>query len=283
LRSILLLVLSFLCLVANAAAPAGQSEFLFDGWEGPAIKVRLFLPDGYTGNSPVVFVLHGASRDATRYFEDWSAAGQAHGLIVVVPEFNAKDFPRSAAYNLGNVFEARSGTVNRRSTWSFSVLEPLFDHVLNLTGGEQDAYTLYGHSAGSQFVHRFLYYMPDARVKRAIAANAGWYTMPEFGIEYPYGLEGSTVGASQLRGTLGRELVILLGDADIDTEAEKLRKTPEAELQGENRLVRGHTMYRVGKAKALELGVPFNWRLQEVPGAGHVNQQMTEAAAALVN
>lgn len=41
-------------------------------------------------------------------------------------------------------------------------------------------------------------------------------------------------------------------------------------------------MYRVGRAKATELDVPFNWQLQVVPGAGHVNQQMTGAAAALV-
>lgn len=281
-RFIPVLVIALLSLAASAATPAGQTDFVFTDWNGPAIRVRMFLPDDYSADTPVVIVMHGASRDATRYFSDWSAAGAEHGLIVVVPEFNAVDFPGSAAYNLGNVFNTTSHAVNPRSKWSFSALEPLFDQVLRMTDGEQVGYTLYGHSAGSQFVHRYLYHVPEARALRAIAANAGWYTMPEFGIDYPYGLEHSGVTEQQLREALSQQMVILLGDRDIDTEADKLRKTPEAELQGKNRLSRGHTMYRVGKAKAIELDVQFNWRLQVVPGAGHVNQQMTGAAAALV-
>ena len=62
-----------------------------------------------------------------------------------------------------------------------------------------------------------------------------------------------------------------------------LRKTPEAELQGKHRYDRGHTFYRVARAKAGELGVGFGWRLVEVPGAGHSNAEMTPAAALLVD
>ena len=50
-------------------------------------------------------------------------------------------------------------------------------------------------------------------------------------------------------------------------EDDSLRKTPEAELQGPHRLDRGHAFYRVAWAKAEDLGVDFNWRLQEVPVA----------------
>ena len=225
--------------------------------------------------------MHGASRDAARYFDDWRRAADEHSLVIVVPKFSDNDFPESAGYNLGNRVTA-NGVANARDHWSFAAIEPLFDDVVDRIGGAQAMYTLYGHSAGSQFVHRFLYYMPEARVELAIAANAGWYTMPEYGVEYPYGLENAGVGEDELKAALARPMVLLLGDADIDPQASKLRKTPEAELQGANRFMRGQTMFRVARAKALELNTDFNWSLQVVPGAGHVNAQMAPAAAALI-
>ena len=45
-----------------------------------------------------------------------------------------------------------------------------FVTVKAATGNRSERYHLYGHSAGAQFVHRFLYFMPDARVAKAVAA-----------------------------------------------------------------------------------------------------------------
>ncbi len=278
---VLLLLLLATVAAAGSAPMPGASAFSFTGWAGPALPVRLYLPEGLAADTPVVIVMHGASRDADRYFDDWREVADEYNLIVVVPAFGAADFPKSAAYNLGNRVAANGQAIPQEG-WSFAAIEPLFDEVVARVGGAQTGYSLYGHSAGSQFVHRFLYYMPQARVQRAIAANAGWYTVPEFGIEYPYGLEHAGVSEEQLEVALARRLVLLLGDADIDTNASKLRKTPEAELQGANRFMRGHTMFRVASAKARELETDFNWSLQVVPGAGHVNAQMTAAAAKLL-
>lgn len=247
------------------------------------MRTRLFLPDGYTPETPVVIVMHGASRDAERYFDDWSSAGAERGFIVVVPEFTAEDFPRSAAYNLGNVIDPDTGHPTPRDAWTYSAIEPLFDAVAGRIGGRQDGYTLYGHSAGAQFVHRFLYFVPDARVTLAIAANAGWYTMPIPGEDWPYGLRGTGLDDANLDRALARPLVLLLGEDDNDPAADKLRKTPEAELQGAHRYMRGQTMHRVGAAQADARDVAFGWRVQAVPGAGHVNALMTAPAAALVH
>ena len=268
---------------ADPAAGSGDVTFEFGGWAGPPIPVHLFVPDAVDADTPIVVVMHGASREADRYYNDWRIEAGKLGLIVVVPYFSREDFPRSAHYNLGHVFEPETGKPRSAESWTFAVIEPLFDTVVERLGGRQTQYTLFGHSAGSQFLHRFLYYVPDARVKTAIAANAGWYTMPDFGVRYPYGLAGSGVGEDVLAGYFARDLVVLLGDADTLREDEDLRKTPEAELQGPHRLARGHTFYRVARAKAEALGVEFNWRLQEVPGAGHSNAEMTPAAALLVD
>lgn len=276
------LVLLVLATAAHASPPSGDVTFDFDNWSGPPIPVRLFVPDTADAGTAIVIVMHGASREAERYYTDWRAEAQQHGFIVVVPYFSREDFPRSTHYNLGHVFDRNSRAARPSSAWTFAAIEPLFDAVVEKVGGNQAHYTMFGHSAGSQFLHRFLYYVPEARVKRAIAANAGWYTMPDFGVKYPYGLAGSGVSEKTLAGYFGRDLIVLLGDADTVREDEDLRKTPEAELQGRHRYDRGHTFYRVARAKAADLGAAFGWRLVEVPGATHSNAEMTPAAALLV-
>jgi len=269
--------------VRAAGGPAaGEYEFRFDGWDGPTISVRLFVPAAATPDTPLVIVMHGWSRDAERYFRDWSALGEEQGFIIVVPHFPVEDFPLAEHYNLGHVFDEGSRQLRPQQQWTFAAIEVLFDEVVTRTGSAQTEYTLYGHSAGSQFVHRFLYYMPEARVRCYIAANAGWYTMPDFDTEYPYGLEDSGIDENRLRAAMQKNVVILLGREDLDQMDPTLRNTPEAKRQGKNRLARGLSMFSVAKASAEELGVDLKWRLAIVENAGHVNAQMAPAAAQLV-
>ena len=127
-----------------------------------------------------------------------------------------------------------------------------------------------------------MYFVPDARVSTFIAANAGWYTMPDFSIEYPYGLKASGINEDELPRIFSEPLILLQGRADTDVNADKLRKTPEAQRQGPNRLTRGLTMYRDAKASAEKLGTSFNWQVFVIKGADHDNAKMAPAAAALV-
>lgn len=259
-----------------------EAEWTFSNWAGPSIPVRTYVPVLRNESTPIVVVMHGASRAAPRYYDDWKTLAEAQGFIVVVPYLSEEHFPGSERYNLGHVFDPDTGEIRPRENWTFSFVEPLFDDVVQRIGGAQSSYVLYGHSAGSQFVHRFMYYVPEARASRFIAANAGWYTFPDFNIEYPYGLLNGGITEDALPGVFSRELILLQGDADTDVNADKLRKTPEAERQGPNRLARGLTMYRVGKASAEQLGVEFNWQQRIVDGADHSNAKMAPAAASLI-
>jgi hypothetical protein len=45
---------------------------------------------------------------------------------------------------------------------------------------------MFGHSAGAQFVTRFVTFMPQHR-PIAVAANAGWYTTLDDLVEFPTG------------------------------------------------------------------------------------------------
>ena len=267
---------------ASVGTAPGEHELVFTDWPGPEIAVHLFVPDELKADTPIVFVMHGWSREAKRYFNDWTALAKEQNFVVVVPHFPVSDFRGSNDYNLGHVFEERGGDMRPREEWTFSVIEHLFDDIVARLGGVQSEYTLYGHSAGSQFVHRYLYYVPDARVNRYIAANAGWYTMPDFDTEYPYGLEDAAIDEAGLRAAFAKDMVLLLGREDTDFNDPDLRNTPEAKRQGKNRLARGLTMYYVAKTNAEKIGAELNWRVVVVEGADHNNAKMAPTAATLI-
>lgn len=280
------LILAFTLTSANAADPGdlapGEHKYVFSGWQGPALDVRVFVPHGVTEETPILMVMHGWSRAAQRYFDDWKVLGGAQEFIVVVPHFPVEQFPSSYHYNLGHVFEEKSDKMRSADSWTFAAIEPLFDDVVSRSASQQKEYTLYGHSAGSQFVHRFLYYMPEARVKTYLAANAGWYTMPDFDTEYPYGLKHAAIDDDKLRTAFAKELVLLLGREDTDFTDPDLRNTPEAKRQGKNRLARGLTMYYVAKTNAAKMNADLKWRVLVVEGADHNNSKMAPAAAKLI-
>lgn len=267
-----------------AARPEPDPErgrFVFSGWDGPPLPVWYQLPEIVTPATRVVIVMHGVNRDADRYRDEWSGLARANGFILIVPEFGNADFPGSGGYNTGFFAEA-DGTPRPRSRWSFAAIEPLFDAVRQRFGTDVARYTLYGHSAGAQFVHRFVMFMPEARIERAITANAGWYTMPDPATPFPYGTRDAPITQQGLARALGKPLTVLLGTADTDTAHPDLRKTDEANRQGPHRLARGQRFYAEGQALAARLAAPFGWTIAFVPGVGHSNALMAQAAARLV-
>ena len=268
---------------APATLPRGTSDFTFADWQGPAIKVWSFVPDGIDpATAPILIVMHGVNRDADRYLAQWSEPAQACGFIAIAPEFARDAFPTSREYNLGHIAERGETNLRPRERWSFAAIEPLFDAVVARLGGSQQGYTLYGHSAGSQFVHRFLLTQRPPRALRFLAANAGWYTLPTFAIEYPFGLAGTDLGEADLNAALGRDLVILLGTRDTDANDPNLNTSPGAMMQGEHRFARGQYFFGSGQEMARRQGWNFGWSLREVAGVAHDNGGMAHTAGALV-
>ena len=208
----------------------GSSQIVFSGWSGPKLPVFVHKPQTAGANSRILFVMHGVNRDADRYRDEWAGLAVKHRFIVIVPEFSRSDFPGAASYNTG-FFAEEDGTLRPRTRWSFAAIEPLFDETRRRFGTAAERYSLYGHSAGAQFVHRFVMFMPEARIEQAIAANAGWYTMPDPALAFPYGVEGAPVAPDTLKAVLAKPLTVLLGTADTDRADPNLRKTPEADAQ----------------------------------------------------
>lgn len=261
--------------------PPGAGAFRFAGDRGrPPINVYYHRPPELPDTAPVIFVMHGVKRDADVYRDTWSAAAGRHGFLLFCPEFSKAGYPRRA-YQLGNLVDAGKRPLPE-GEWSFGEIEDLFDAVRGATGNTSAGYRIYGHSAGAQFVHRMTLFMPWARFETAVAANAGWYTMPEFGGRFPYGLRRSPATPETLGRAFGRRLVVLLGERDTDASDPHLRNSSRAKRQGESRLERGRAFHAAARAGAGKLGVPLNWELQTVPGAAHLDHQMAPTAARIL-
>ncbi|MDD5563820.1 MAG: hypothetical protein PHQ91_08915 [Thermoanaerobaculaceae bacterium] len=276
-------------LLAQPAAPplaAGKGSFVFQDAAvnaGRPITVWYYRPAGSGPDSDVLFVMHGVNRDAGRYLDEWIDVAGRHRAVLLCPEFSEADWPEDINYNLGNVFQTidesgRAAGPQSEARWSFSLLDPIFDSVVARLSLRARGYLLYGHSAGAQFVHRLLFFKPDAKVKRAVSANAGWYMLPDRAVPFPYGLKGTSVGEDAVRKALGMPLTILLGEEDVDSNHKWLRKTPEAMRQGANRFERGQYYFAEARKIAGALGTAFGWRLVTAPGVAHHDKQMVPFA-----
>jgi hypothetical protein len=215
-----------------------------------------------------------------RYRNQWQPHAESRKFLLVVPEFDSRNFSEYQ-YQRGNLGDADGRTIEK-NRWTFHAIERLFDVVRSAAGLRASRYSLYGHSAGAQFVHRFVLFMPEARYERAIAANAGWYTMPTFETSFPYGLAETLATEADLKRVMGRELVVMLGKEDTDASDPDLRATERARAQGVNRLARGENFYRTAVTSAARLGVALRWRRIVVRDAGHSNREMAEAAVAIL-
>jgi hypothetical protein len=259
--------------------PEGSSNFQFVERIGPATRsmtVWTHRPRSMGPSTKIVFVMHGLNRDGRRYRNQWRSHAEQSGFLLLVPEFDAATFS-TGAYQRGNLVTA-DGTPLPRDEWSFGIIERIFDAVRSGLRLRTASYSLYGHSAGAQFVHRFVLFMPESRCSLAIAANSGWYTLPDLEADFPYGLRGAPATEESLRRALGKNLIVLIGEEDTDSMDPNLRNTKRARAQGSTRLARAQTFYEAATAVSARLRAPLRWRYVPVRGAAHSNQQMSEAA-----
>lgn len=254
----------------------GTSKFLFQDALGRTIPVWYDCPEQCTSQTPVLIVMHGIKRNAEEYRESWITHARAKHAFLLVPEFSREQFPSVDQYNYGDLFTS-SGELNPKEQWSFTAIEKIFD-VVKQSVLIAPTYHIYGHSAGAQFLHRFIFFIPETRIARAVVANSGFYTMPRDDVAFPYGLKNTPITRAELTQVFAKPVTILLGEADTDPNATNLSRTAEANAQGANRLERGKSFYATAQQVAAELATPFNWQIAFVPNVGHDNGGMAKSA-----
>ncbi len=269
--------------IEPVAISPGIGSFLFNQFPGGVYQpliVHYFWPKTLEEDAPIVFVMHGLLRDGERYRDGWKQLADKHSFLLIAPEFHHESYPDVEDYNLAGLLDQTvDNKFSPRQNWAFARIERLFEAIQLSTPFVAERFGIYGHSAGAQFVHRLVLFYPEASFEFAVAANAGWYTLPCRNTRFPYGLAEAPVCNVRLARALKQRLIILLGEEDNDERHHSLRRSPEALEQGEHRLERGHFFVETGRLAAERLAVPFGWKIETVPKAKHCDSQMSTAAA----
>lgn len=260
-----------------------QGVVTFDSYaplSAKPVKVYYNIPTGKSRISmPILIVMAGVERNAADYRNAWVTDSDAKGFMVFAPEFTTTYYPGSSNYNQGGIFNG--SIVRPEAEWTFSLIEALFDFIRDDLGSNRENYDLWGHSAGGQFVHRYVLFKPDARIDRAVAANPGWYTVPDLAVGWPYGLLSSPATSATLTKAFAQHLVVQLGTSDTNANDPNLDHNAAADLQGLTRYARGQYFWNV--ANGTKAGYPaFNWEKREVAGVAHEYRKMATDAAKLL-
>jgi len=260
--------------------PAGTAE--------KPLNMRLWYarPQRITPDTPVVLVMHGGARDADNYRDSWGSYAERYNVLVVAPEVSQADFPTGWGYQTGNWVspdssstDASKGHRNPPEESSFAAVDRAFDQLRERFGLNATEYDIWGHGSGAQFVTRMIMLYPQARVRTAVAANAGNYTFPDWTLPLRYGLQNTGIEPEDLKAAYAHHLVIMLGTADNDPSHRLLSRLEIARAQGPHRLAKGRNFYALNQQWAEKLDTPYNWELRTVYGIGHSGRQMAESGA----
>lgn len=275
---------------------AEASRIRFKSRDGHILTAYTYRATGFSvSDGPIVFVIHGAARNAIDYLRRFMPIAERHGALAIAPEFPESIYgPGSDRFTLvvgkkkppyTNTY--RAGEWRTRDDYLYSEIEHLFEAIrLELNSGES-TYRIWGHSAGGQFVHRMMTFRSDARIASAVTVNAGFYTLPAYGdgsnsnYFMPYGLQGTPLKTDDVKRLLQAPLVVLVGELDTETgkESKSVRDSNAANFQGPNRRQRAEFYYRMGEQEAHRLGLNFGWRFAVVPGSGHNARKVGPSAA----
>ncbi|MFB1040386.1 MAG: T9SS type A sorting domain-containing protein, partial [Polaribacter sp.] len=208
-----------------------------------------------------------------------------HGFMVIAPEFTSANYPGLGDnYNMSNIFDDGDNpsleTFNDKSEWTFSTLDPLFDYVKVAASNIRETYNAWGHSGGAQFLHRFVTYLPNSKLDIAVCSNAGWYTVAEYGVSFPYGIDNGQLPTTDLINAFSKKLIVHLGKNDTNSDPNSgIRRNAVVDAQqGIHRFERGQYFFNTSQATAQNMEVTFNWEKYEVAGIGHQAQLMANDA-----
>ena len=267
------LYLSFFCF------PAKLDKFTYNVWDKPDLDVYYHLPEIINDETKILFVIHGNSRNADNYLNTWIKLAKDKNYAIFAPHFKRSQF---ISFNTLQMSTSSGRIRNEANLYLNNSIDLLFDHIKPLFDLSQDSYDIYGHSAGAQFVHRYLLFSKSPKVNKAVAANAGWYTFLD-GSNFPYGINNPPIDFSSQNviNFLNMDLHIHIGSADTDISS-SVNQSEGANSQGLNRFQRANNFFNYTTKIVEENDLNYNWSFLVVDGVAHSNSRMSKAAAEVI-
>ena len=268
---ILLFILSF---TTNLFA-AKLDKFTFTSWNKPDLDVFYHLPKTINNDTKILFVVHGNTRNADDYLNSWIRLTKDKNIAIFAPHFKRSSF---ISFNTLQMSTSNGKIRTDTDLYLHNSIDTLFKYIKTKFKLNDKLYDIYGHSAGAQFVHRYLLMSDNPSVNKAVAANAGWYTFLN-GADFPYGVKNPPISLtdSNVKKFLSTNLYILIGTNDIDVDS-SINKSKGAQKQGINRLQRAKNFFTYTESIVEQNNLEFKWKYQAVPGAPHSNKVMSKAA-----
>lgn len=303
-RFFLYLILIYLCIGIHANAPssicipflsmentggyrliAGEGMFTYKDYQPFAnrpIDVHYYIPSsGNPQKMPVVFVFEGGDRGYDYLLEAWKHEAEKYQFMLFIPHFDLQNYPLSDYQEVG-IMNKDHTKVHPKEEQTPILIDKIFEYIRLHSGNQRKGYMLYGHSAGGQFVQRFMLFHNSPYVEKAVIGSPGWYTFPDTHQDFPYGISNIPfLTSEEVKSYLAKPVILQLATGDTIRES-FLRKTPEAELQGKNRYERGKSFYQYLHKVAVKHNWPCNWQKIEVQGIGHNSIDMGRQAVSIL-
>ncbi|NER15721.1 hypothetical protein GWK10_00770 [Spongiivirga citrea] len=270
--------------------------------ERRAIQIFYHKPKNFTTESKILIVVPGAGRNGDSYRDAWIEESEKYGVLVISPKYPEnyyafKDYHLGGLISNPNMRESITYANNSNNvtldedkfsfeintdakTLLFDDFDRIFELVVEATNSNQTTYDIFGHSAGGQILHRFVLFYPENKANHIIAANSGFYTMPDTSTALPFGIKDTHLNEENLKVSFKNKLVVYLGAQDDENETGgTLLRSATVDKQGLGRLSRGKHFYEFAEELSKNMNTPFNWSINVVPNSGHDHRKMGDAAA----
>jgi predicted alpha/beta superfamily hydrolase len=253
-----------------------QATFAY--WDKPDVEIFYITPEEINEDTKVLFVIHGNSRNAEDYLSAWIPHIKNKNVIVAAPQFNKANFSNffllEMAESSGNVNKDKSKYINNSISLFFNYIKSKFSLDI-------ETYSMFGHSAGAQFTHRYMLLSKDKRISNAVVANAGWYTFIS-NADFPYGIKSSPIIISDehLRWFMSNKVNLLIGSEDIGSKS--LNSSKGAKLQGITRVDRANSYFNSLITKAEDSNYALRWNYRVLNNVNHDFKKVTPYAASIL-
>lgn len=275
------MVLAVQLLIALPSVATAETRFVRD----PHGDHFFFLPNGTARG--ILVIAHGtrgkdetAQQTAKAYLNNWTDFSESHGIALIVPVFDDDRFG-----NTGGGYGGYRGLFGKHVPADDFVIGLVTSYQADL-GLPPEPFLLYGHSAGGQFVVRFLVRHPD-RVRRAVASAPGRYSYPAGLAPWPYGAglltrtitwSDGTMQSVDVRGALDNyakaagKIHVIVGSQDTAPQ-------PQRPLHdGTNRIELAESWVAAMNDVAMRFGAAGRANLSIVPGIGHNSRALAPHA-----